>query len=68
LLASIIPSEKKLLAIQELQTTKMAVSCFWWAKFGEGGPAIWPEQMAIIHRLNLELNISFSYFGGEDSA
>jgi hypothetical protein len=68
LFTAIIPSKKELLAIQELQSTKMAVSCFWWSKYGEGGPAIWPEQMAMFHRLNLELNISFSYVGHDEGA
>jgi hypothetical protein len=68
LLNAVIPSEKSLREIQEFQSTKMAISCFWWSNYGDGGPAIWPEQMAMLHRLNLELNISFSYFGDDDSA
>ena len=33
----------------------MSVNCIWWSR-GTGGPTIWPEQMAVLAKLNLELS------------
>ena len=35
----------------------------WWSKRGEGGPAIWPEQMRKLAELDLELVIDVSFYG-----
>lgn len=55
--------------IRELRKSGVVIDiwCVWWSKTGEGGPALWPEQMCRIARLDLELSIGFSYYGDEDS-
>jgi len=44
----------------------MDLNCVWWSQSGEGGPALWPDQMRRIAALDLELSIGFSYYGDDD--
>lgn len=51
--------------LQELQSSsanKMAVSCIWWSRYGEGGPTLWPEQMRKLCDLNLECTFDVGFY------
>jgi hypothetical protein len=43
----------------------MDISCVWWSKTGDGGPALWPSQMRRIAALDLELSIAPSFYGDD---
>jgi Domain of unknown function (DUF4279) len=68
LLHVILPLKSSLSELQALYGIKMYVYCPWWAKFGSGGPTIWPEQMTSLSELNLECTIDFADHSHQDVA
>lgn len=44
----------------------MDMWCIWWSSKGEGGPAIWPDQMRLLADLDVELSIGFSDYSKDD--
>jgi hypothetical protein len=54
---------KALRQLQNEQDLKMAVSCIWWSKAGDGGPVLWPEQMVVLADLNLECGFELAFYG-----
>lgn len=64
-LNSIEGRSEALAAIQEMEGIRMVVSCVWVSRSGHGGPAVWPEQMAALAKLNLELSFDV-YFDGDE--
>ena len=59
------PRRDALFSLQQSSDVKMDVSCVWWSMHGDGGPALWPEQMLGLGQLNLEMSISFASYGNE---
>lgn len=64
LIAKLLPARDKLISMQLESDVKMVVNCIWWSASGHGGPTLWPEQMAALAKLNLELSLDI-YFAGE---
>jgi hypothetical protein len=64
ILDQIEPSTNALSALRS-QGIVMDVSAVWWSKHGDGGPTIWPAQMRRLALLDLELSISFSFYGND---
>jgi Domain of unknown function (DUF4279) len=64
LLDQIEPAAQQILELRR-EGLIMDISCVWWSKYGEGGPALWPTQMLRISQLDLELSIGFAYFAAE---
>ena len=64
LLDQIEPASHRILDLRR-EGLIMDISCVWWSKYGEGGPALWPTQMLRISQLDLELSIGFAYFAPE---
>jgi hypothetical protein len=65
IIGKVRPHRDALLSLQQLPDVKMDVSCVWWSLHGDGGPALWPEQMLDLAELNLEMSIGFGYYGDE---
>jgi hypothetical protein len=65
IIATVYPSKTGLLQLQDRPDVKMDVSCVWWSRYGDGGPALWPEQMSALAELNLEISIAYSFYGTE---
>ena len=63
IVGAIYPKKEELLRLQEVSDVKMDVTCVWWSRYGDGGPTLWPEQMARLAELNLEISIACSYYG-----
>ncbi|WP_182417674.1 DUF4279 domain-containing protein [Bartonella sp. HY038] len=63
LLNELKPSKNYLLHLQKDEKIQMYVKGIWWSKFGDGGPMIWPEHMALLAEMNLELGFEISFFG-----
>jgi hypothetical protein len=64
LLNTIEPSISQLLELQQLPDVKMSIRCSWWSNSKDfAGFALWPEQMEIMAKLNLEclLEITTGY-------
>ncbi len=53
--------------LQQDPNIEMNVSCVWWSACGHGGPTLWPEQMALLAKLNLECSFDIYFAGGEGS-
>lgn len=53
LLDQLIDKELALARLQQQEGVMMTVNCNWWSS-GSGGPTLWPEQMAVLAKLNLE--------------
>jgi len=53
LLDQLSDKELALAQLQRRQGVAMTVNCNWWSS-GSGGPTLWPEQMAMLAKLNLE--------------
>lgn len=54
-------------SLQAQPGVRMSVNCVWWSRYGDGGPTLWPEQMARLALLNLECSFEFSnYSDGEE--
>ena len=67
LIAQIESKSEALEKIQSLPEVKMSVNCAWYLRSETGGgPTIWPEQMAALARLNLELSFDIYFFPDED--
>lgn len=65
LLDQLRPRSQQLLELQSREGVTMSVDCIWWS-VGQGGPTLWPEQMAGLAALNLELGLDISFYGAED--
>lgn len=63
LLEKLMPAEAGLKELQKLPKVKLGVSCVWWSAGGQGGPTLWPEQMARMAQLNLECSFDIAFFG-----
>ncbi len=61
----VYPSKEALFRLQEMAEVKMDVSCVWWSRYGDGGPALWPEQMLRLAELNLEISVACAFYGEE---
>lgn len=66
LLEKLMPAEAALKELQMLPNVSMGVSCIWWSAGGQGGPTLWPEQMARMAQLNLECSFDISFFGEDE--
>jgi Domain of unknown function (DUF4279) len=66
LIAKLQPSSNGLRELQAKPSIRMSVNCIWWSRFGDGGPALWPEQMRALADLNLECSFAFSDYSDED--
>jgi len=62
-LEKIATRERAIRQIQEWDGVKMTLGCSWWSAHGHGGPVVWPEQMEIMARLNLEWSFEVMFFG-----
>lgn len=60
------PTAERLLELQRESDVRMTVNCTWWSAGGQGGPTLWPEQMARLARLNLECTFDISFYGLDD--
>ena len=67
LLEKVEPRARELKTLQQEEGIQMAISCVWWSVVGHGGPALWPEQMERLAKLNLELNFDIYFVGEEES-
>lgn len=56
------PAAERILKLREAGLL-IDIWCVWWSSTGQGGPALWPKQMARVALLDLELSIDFAYFG-----
>lgn len=66
LIAKLQPSSNALRELQKKAGIRMSVDCIWWARFGGGGPTLWPEQMRALADLNLECSFDFSDYSDTD--
>jgi hypothetical protein len=66
LLKKIVPAQRELIVAQEWDGILISVSCSWWSRSGHGGPTLWPEQMTMLAKLNLEC--SFDIYFVDDEA
>jgi hypothetical protein len=64
----LLPLKSRLLKLQGEDGIRMYVYCPWWAKFGGGGPSLWPEQMTALSELNLECTIDFADYSHQGEA
>ena len=65
LLTELMGAEAAVRALQEDDETRMWITCYWRSASGKGGPALWPEQMESMAKLNLECDFDY-YFVCED--
>jgi len=42
------------------------ISCYWWSKYGLGGPALWPEHLARLARIGVEVQINFTDYSDDE--
>jgi hypothetical protein len=68
LIERLMPARAALLELQLVPRTRMGVNIVWWSAHGTGGPTLWPEQMAGLAELGLEVSFDVSFFGPEDAA
>jgi len=68
LIERLMPARQALLELQLVPRTRMGVNIIWWSAHGTGGPTLWPEQMAGLAELGLEVSFDVSFFGPEDAA
>ncbi len=66
LLDAVEAAAAELKSLQAQPGVRMSVNCIWWSRYGDGGPAIWPEQMARLAQLNLECSFEFSNYSTEE--
>jgi hypothetical protein len=65
LLARLWPAATALKNLQAQEGVRMSVTCIWWSR-GDGGPALWPEQMGRLADLELECGFEISFYGDDD--
>jgi len=65
-LEKISNSKDALKKLRKENGLKMAIYCIWWSKTGQGGPAIWPEQMELMAEYGLECCFDCCFFGDDD--
>ena len=65
LLNRLEPRASKIASLQLLPGWRMSVSAVWWSAHNEGGPTLWPPQLARLAALNLELGLEVN-FADED--
>lgn len=63
LLENLVTRSTQIAKLQKTSGIKMRVDCIWWSAFGQGGPTLWPEQMNIMAKLNLECAFDVSFYG-----
>lgn len=63
LLGQLTEKELALARLQKQEGLSMSVNCIWWSS-GSGGPTLWPEQMSLLAKLNLEC--SFDIYFSDD--
>ena len=66
LLDCLEPAGAGLARLQQRPGVQMAVHCTWWSAHGDGGPVLWPEQMARLAALDLECGLSVAFYGDEE--
>jgi hypothetical protein len=64
LLDSLKTKELALARLQKSFGVTITVNCNWWSSSGFGGPTLWPEQMELLAKLNLECTFDI-YFSDE---
>ena len=63
LLVKLRGAKSALSALQEIEGTKVTVTCVWWSADGHGGPVLTPAQMRSFARLDLELALDVYFHG-----
>jgi hypothetical protein len=43
----------------------MQISCAWWSANGDGGPVLWPSQMAKMAELGVECGFELAFYGDD---
>lgn len=66
LLEKLVPVQQQVLKLQTMADVKMTVRCIWWSAYGDGGPALWPQQMSLLADLNLECSFDVLFFEETD--
>lgn len=66
LLDTIEPACARLTALRAMGDVSMCVVCVWWARYGDGGPTLWPKHMARLALLDLELGYEFAYYQSDE--
>ena len=66
LIGCIEESKAVLEMLLKIKNIKIWIQGNWYSKYGDGGPAIWPEQSRRIAKLNLPLRFYFSFSMVED--
>jgi len=61
------PKRPQLRELQLRPGITMTMWCVWWSALGGGGPTLWPEQMEVLGRLNLECTFEFAFYGDDES-
>jgi len=62
LLEKLVPAQQQILKLQTMRGVKMTVRCGWRSAYGDGGPALWPQQMSSLAELNLECSFEVLFF------
>jgi hypothetical protein len=65
LLAVLEPKASQIMRLQQMAGVKMNIRCIWFSATGQGGPALWPEQMEKMAKLNLECYFRFVDYSGK---
>lgn len=63
LLNKLEPARYELEMLQQTPEVRMDINCIWWSAYAQGGPTLWPEQMAKLAELNLECGFDISFYG-----
>lgn len=66
LIERLMPAKDALRALQAAGGNRMSIACIWWSAHGQGGPTLWPEQMAAMAELGLECTFDISFYGEDD--
>ena len=67
LLDRIKPVTAQLKELQEIADIKMSVRCSWWSIDSDGATVVlWPEQMELLTKTNLEISMEISCWGDEE--
>jgi hypothetical protein len=65
ILDQIYPKHVALRKLQDTEGVQMRISCTWWSAVGDGGPVLWPSQMAKMAELNLECSFEFADYSDD---
>jgi len=61
-LCDLLEQSKGLKSVQENINSRAQISCFWWSKYGDGAPTLWPKQLKRLANLDMEFSISYSHY------